>query len=180
MRIGGIATKVRVSASGGGVFAVGSNRAPNAGFEALQRASRADPTITIEFPPYKERNAQISWWKSGYLAAFAAYGYRYALLEEVQTARKRLLVEDDQSFSVFSVTMVDEPPSVRRLLIVHSPPELASLIVQMGRHGVVLPPWWVSRPGLYERIAGRGGDKAEFRGKEAPWPSGPDFALDFL
>ncbi len=178
VELGGVAMTAKVVASGKSVALVGPGRTDHATVDKLKVSFHDNPSIRITFPAFRQREALLSWWRAGYLAAFACFGYRYIIRRDVKTIRGQLLEENIESLRVFSTTLPGNDPGMRRVLVIRRP--VRALLVQMGRHGVILP-WITSSPHLYQRIARRGGKAAQFiANKSRPWPVEPEFAMDLV
>jgi len=178
LQFGGVPITAKVAATGHGIIAI-SGRRGTPPVQVLKAAFEQQQDIRFTFPPFKYRPALLSVWRAGYLAAFAWLGYRYILRPDVQAARRRLLDENDETLRVFTVTTPDDYPSTRRILVIKKPTSQRSLVIQIGRHSAILP-WINSRPDLYDLLARHGGRKAAMVSDMwRPWPTEPEFAMDF-
>ncbi|MDI6857231.1 MAG: hypothetical protein QME71_02825 [Dehalococcoidia bacterium] len=131
---------------------------------------------------FRHRPALVGWLRAGYLAAFAALGYRYILRTSLDIVRQQLANPENELLRVFSVTTQGQiSREERRILLVQRPAWMTSLAVQMGRHIVFLPSL-EKAPSPYERLAQKAGERADERitGKLIPWPVKPEHALDFF
>ncbi len=179
VQVGGVAMPAKVSACGGGIMAV-SGRGGTPPLEVLKTSFDQQQSIRFTFPPFKYRPALLSVWRAGYLTAFAWLGYRYILRRDVQTVRRRLLDQNDETLSVFTMTAAEDSPGTRRIVVIKKPASQRSLIIQIGRHSAILP-WVNSRPDLYDLLDQLGGRKAGMVSDMwRPWPTEPEFAMDFV
>lgn len=129
------------------------------------------------------RQARLSWVRSAYLAAFAAFGWRYALLSQLETLRAQLA--DPETELLPPLAMIDDTASLdrRQVLIVREPAELRSLAVVIGRHTVFLPspenpqPFEATATAL-ATLSATPVPRPQLVGKEIPWPTEPRYALD--
>lgn len=139
--------------------------------------------IHIEFlDGFKNRPALLAPLKAAYLVAFAVFGYRYILRPDVENVRKEL-TRDGKSANIPVFSMTDAQASVeeRLIMIVDKPMRLASLFVQLGRHGVFLPhPEPGKNPRLYDVLGPKGGEfeRGKLHGQRVRWQQRPVFALD--
>lgn len=135
---------------------------------------------------YSVLGANISWLRSGYLAAFALFGYKVVFDPAMQIVRTQILKNETRHI-VSHLTNI--PPEVQArasgpfLAFIESPPLERGLCVACGRHGVVLP-----GPGdmtFYDRIAADvelpAGQPSNTTLRFIGWPTEPafgDFATD--
>ncbi len=179
VQFGDLTVPAKVSAAGDGIFVTLSDRPGTPPFRELKTAFEEQREIRYVFPSFSYPSALVSIWRVGYLAAFAWLGYRYILRKDVQTVRRRILDERDETLRVFTITAAEESPGTRRILIMNEPASQRSLVIQIGRHGAILP--WVNSPSdLYERLAQYGGNEASITPHLwRPWPTEPEFEMDF-
>jgi hypothetical protein len=127
--------------------------------------------------------ARLSWVRAGYLAAFAALGWRYALLECLNPLRAQLAAPEESILPPLSFFDAAASPNRRQMLIVEEPAEMRSLAVALGRHTVFLPCPVESRS-LDEISAGLAWyseqpiSRRRCTRKQVPWPAEPQYALD--
>jgi hypothetical protein len=128
-------------------------------------------------------NARLSWVRAAYLAAFAAFGYRYAFLAQLAELRAQLANPDVELLPPLTMVNDDAPPDLRQLLLVREPVELRSLAVTIGRHTVFLPT--LDQPRSFGAtaaalgaLAAAPGRRPRLLGKEVPWPTEPRYDLD--
>jgi hypothetical protein len=127
--------------------------------------------------------ASLSWVRAGYLAAFAALGWRYVFLERLNPLRAQLAAPDQSILPPLSFFDPTAPSGRRQLLIVEEPDEMRSLAVGFGRHTVFLP--WVAEPRSVDEIAdglarysALPASRRQCTRKQLPWPNEPQYALD--
>jgi HNH endonuclease len=139
----------------------------------------------IEITPqarYSPDHARVSWVRTGYLAAFALFGWRYILQPALQPVRDQLQDPSSVTLPPLSMYIPDGDPDRREIWIVKKPAERQSLFVLSGRHGVSLPLPGDSRT-LAQLADSIGADTAgpvrhSFTGDMIPWPCGPEHLLD--
>jgi len=127
--------------------------------------------------------ARLSWVRAAYLAAFAAFGWRYAFQRSLARLRAQLVDPDADLLPPLALLDHGASPERRRLFIVREPAELRSLAVVLGRYTVFLPS--LENPQPFEDLADR---LSRFFGApaprprlvriEIPWPVEPMYALD--
>ena len=130
---------------------------------------------------FKQRPAQVGWLRAAYLAAFAAYGYRYAFSPALAPVREQLAHPTQLVLPRFLMADPDAPVAARRVLRAEGlgPAPWRSLAVQMGRQVVFLP--LGGEDSLYDRLAA---DRSPEGGSKAtavdlvPWPKRPMHRLD--
>jgi hypothetical protein len=131
---------------------------------------------------YSPDHARISWVRTGYLAAFALFGWRYILQPALQPVRDQLADPSAVTLPPLSMYIPDGDPGRREIWVVKKPTEDQSVLVLCGRHGVFLP-----LPGdrrslaeLADSIGGhtQGPVRHDVTGDMYRWPSGPAHLLD--
>jgi hypothetical protein len=127
--------------------------------------------------------ASLSWVRAGYLAAFAALGWRYVFLKCLNPLRAQLAAPEQSILPPLSFFDPTAPRERRQLLIVEEPAEMRSLAVTFGRHAVFLP--WVAEPKSMNEIAAGlawysalPASRRQCTRKQIPWPAEPQYALD--
>lgn len=139
--------------------------------------------MRLNFPPHDSVAAAIGWLRAAYLIAFAAFGYRYAFRSDLRPVREQLARRASRLLPRFSFTDPDQRPDERRLVLIEQPPRQRGLVVQMGRHTVLLP-GLDHDPTFFDRLAAEPASsdrvRISFTGKSVPWPTEPVLALDFL
>lgn len=126
---------------------------------------------------YDPRLAQVAELKAAFLAAFAVFGYRYALSPALIKVRKQIWAPTDHVLD--AVWTMDLDTEREFLVLLSSDPEC--LAVKMRRSWVVLP--WVTSPeSFYDELPGIGGEGGTVRltGTPVPWPTGLQLLLDGL
>jgi hypothetical protein len=78
--------------------------------DALKDIARAGTPLTVEYRPFSELGAKISWFRSGYLALFAAAGYQLALDPAMQIVRRQILECDERRMITFTTAVPDDIP----------------------------------------------------------------------
>lgn len=132
---------------------------------------------------YSPDHARISWVRTGYLAGFALFGWRYILQPALQPIRDQLMNPSAVTLPALSMYVLDGDPGRREIWVVKKPVERRSLLVMCGQHGVFLPLPSDSRnlAELAGSVVGpdTGGPvRHDFTGDMIPWPSGPEHLLD--
>jgi len=148
----------------------------------LRDLAASDDAIGHEFRVhsrvrYDPRLAQIAELKAAFVAAFAFFGYRYALSPALIRVRKQIWAPTDHVLD--AGWTVDLGTEREFLMLLSSDPEC--LVVKMRRSGVVLP--WITSPETFydelSRIGGEGG-RVRLTGNPVPWPTGLQLLLDGL
>jgi hypothetical protein len=135
----------------------------------------ADWMFTLSFGDRsRPRPSSVSWLKSAYVIAFAAFGYRYILHPALDIVREQIRDPEREVITRFSTLAPEAKRDTRILALVEDPPELRSILVQMGRHVVFLPR--PDDPDIYQRL--KSAVRAAPKGTRLPWPVGPVFKLD--
>ena len=148
---------------------------------AVEDGSWGDSKFLLRFKrTFHRQAALVSWLRAGYLAAFAALGYRYIIRESLAVVREQISSPEAEIIDIFSMTTADAPSGERRILLISEPRWMDSVCVQMGRHMVFLPP--VRRcDGFYARFekeVRQHSEAGDISGKVVPWPSRPTYLLD--
>lgn len=131
---------------------------------------------------YSPDRARVSWIRSAYLAAFAAFGWTYILQSNLQPIRDQLANPSSVTLPLLSMYDSNGNSERRELWIVKKPVERRSLLVTWGRRGIFLPVPG-DRRGL-EELAESLGARSDvpvnytFGGDMIPWPSRPEHLLD--
>ena len=136
-------------------------------------------TVAYSGDRYSVLGANISWLRSGYLAAFALFGYKVVFDPAMQIVRTQILKNETRHIVSHLTNIPTEVQARARgpfLAFIESPPLERGLCVAFGRHGVLLP-----GPGdmtFYDRIAA----DIELRGQPCNttlsfigWPTEPAF-----
>jgi hypothetical protein len=159
--------------------------AQTAVFERLAATREPDwGPFLLHLPAVDQRRAQIALLRAAFLAAFTAFGYRYALRTSLDVVRQQIANPDDEVIERF-ILHFREPMKVRGLAWMERPRTLESVVVQIDEHVIFLPgvkP--VRAPDIYERLAARarwpfGRQTARsMRWHDYPWPTSPGHAFD--
>lgn len=127
---------------------------------------------------YNPRVADLSYLKSGYLAAFASLGYLYAMQESLEVVREQLSNPESHLISNYMVKLPEGEPTTRKMIRVEEP--IDAIAVQIDRNLVFLPPvnsesqFYNSFNQFLEGHSSSG----NFRGMQWDFPTGPEFQLD--
>jgi hypothetical protein len=148
--------------------------------EALQDIAQRGTQVTIEYERFADLGAKISWFRSGYLALFAMFGYELALDPAFEIVRKQILECDERQMLCFTSEVPQDiteiPLTVWRILRVLEPEWHRGLAVEFGRYFVHFP--GLSDTSFYDRMAAHAFDpKAEYKYQYVGWPSEPTFGL---
>lgn len=134
----------------------------------------------------------VSILRAGYLAAFAWFGYRYALDARLNVVRDQILRPDTLRLPNGAVNFVEtDDLRERETLIAFASKPFEAVVVYLPPGtlnfgtsvSVVLP--WLSGPenfyvALDESFAGTEGERRlDFQARLLGWPLGPAFTLDF-
>lgn len=156
-----------------------------AAMEAFLRKAPIDTTdrsitLTIKNGGFTRGRMEVSWLKSGYLAAFAAFGYRYALRKVLEPVLRQIAVPTKQLVDDFHILIPSPDSRARAIVLVSDPSWVQGILVVMGRHGVLLP-LHDDDFHFYDRLAEFRDTPAQqqIQGVELVWPSPPRFELDF-
>lgn len=158
MRVGDVEANALVNISRDGVRIVDtrSRNAPDVAM-AIERELedlRDDGKITVFVDDLRReaKQAYAGWLRAGYLAAFAALGWRWAALPELKPVRDQI-ARPDEEIVPLAVHGLRRTTGLRRsILIVDEPEELRSVAVAIDRYVVLLPPPFPPRD-IYERVA---------------------------
>lgn len=109
-------------------------------FEALkERSLKKGDQIAVVFRKrrHSELGAKISWFRSGYLALFAAFGYKLALNPAYHIVRSQILKPEKRKIYTFTREMQQRVPfSLRQVFYV---PEPKGLAVCFGHYFLIYP-----------------------------------------
>lgn len=138
-------------------------------------AFQLSPTILSS-----DAKQRVSWLRAAYLAGFAALGYRYIFREVLDPVREQIKDPDRRVISFFHFYRKQSLSLDYFLLLVHFPRWGKGLLVQMGRHYVMLP-FLDGDDGYYARLETSAAAETRTRlmGKLVPWPRQPEHLLDF-
>lgn len=129
----------------------------------------------IRFNP---RVADLSYLKSGYLAAFASLGYLYVMQESLEVVRKQVSNPKDKLISNYMIKLPKSEPAERKMIRVDEP--INAIAVQIDRQLVFLPPV-DSDDKFYESFSEflKGeSPSSNFTGMQWDFPMGPEFHID--
>lgn len=156
----------------------------------------AEPDLTFQITAgfrFGHRPLFISLLRAAYLAAFAWFGYRYALNPRLDVVREQILKPEvltlpNTAINIVAKDDLQEPESL--ITLVSSPLEalavyLPSSMVQIPRAVTVLLPWLRGPddfyPALNESYEGIDGQRRlDFVASPLGWPIGPALLLDFV
>ena len=144
---------------------------------AFLEAGKAGVSLTIESVPYAELGAKISWFRSGYLALFAMYGYELALDPAMAIVRRQIVECDERRMVTFTSELPHDIPFTRRVIATVLEPEShGGRVVLFGRYALHFP-----GPGdmtFYDRMAERADGNVHMTTCRAEgWPTEPTFGL---
>jgi hypothetical protein len=127
---------------------------------------------------YNPRVADLSYLKSGYLAAFASLGYLYVMQESLEVIRKQISNPKEQLISNYMITLPESEPDGRKMIRVEKP--INAIAVQIDQQLVFLPPVG-SDDKFYEPfnefLKGEP-PSSNLRGMQWDFPAGPEFHID--
>lgn len=148
-------------------------------------SAKGSTDFRIEVTPqarYSPDHARVSWVRTGYLAAFALFGWRYILQPALQPIRDQLMDPSAVTLPPLSMYVPEWDHDRREIWVVKKPIQRQSLLVRSGRHGVFLPLPNDRRSiaELADSIEGHaeGPVRYDVTGDMIPWPSGPEHLLD--
>jgi hypothetical protein len=143
-------------------------------------SERVPLSITFSHGRYMRGRQEVSWLRAAYLAAFAAFGYRYIFRELLQSVRKQIENPDAELIADFHMWHPTKEPSERSMVLVTRPTWVQGVAVTMSRHLVLLP-LFDGDVNFYKRMGrfGDGNGKKVIAGLAVPWPRTPRFELDF-
>lgn len=128
--------------------------------------------------------ARLSWIRTAYIMAFAAFGWRYLFQPSLDELRAQLRHPHNATTPILSMTDPDAGPTRRELWVIKEPFEKRSLVVACGAHLVFLPVLRDSRT-LNEQSQALVGDhdtsqraSFSFVGDRYRWPTKPYYSLD--
>jgi hypothetical protein len=128
---------------------------------------------------FHQWQSKVGDLRIAYLLAFAAFGYFYAFNERLDPIREQLAEPEQRKLEGFWRFLGWGQLQRRTMAIVTEPIEL--LYVCLG-NSVVLLPWIAGPDNLYSEITTNfaEGQKANFSGKEVPWPDRLRLELDYM
>ena len=125
------------------------------------------------------QGVRAGWFRSAYLVAFAAFGYRYILRPQINIVREQIRRPDIELAPRAVMFDASLDPGSRQLALIERPRTLESVYVTIGRFAVLLPGLSNDRD-VYVQIASRKRwpPRGSFSGTGYPWPSGPQHRCD--
>jgi hypothetical protein len=146
----------------------------------MPSSERPPLSITFNHGRYTRGRQEVSWLRAGYLAAFAAFGYRYIFRELLQPIRKQIENPDAELIDDFHMWHPTREKGHRSIVLVTSPAWVKGIAVVMSHHLVLLP-IFDGDVDFYKRMSrfGESAGKQMLAGLSVPWPRTPRFELDF-
>jgi hypothetical protein len=147
-----------------------------------QKASAKDIGVqfAVRLPSYDLARSQIALVKAAYLVAFAAFGYSYIGLPQLDCVRDAIQDPDGDHLRRFPILLAPEQdPGVHRIFTVTHP--FRSICIAIGQDFVLLP-WFDSSSsfwGLVDEL-GAGAAGTITLDVEGHWPRVPEYRLDGL
>lgn len=143
---------------------------------------KRDWKLHLSFPTikYSMSHQRVSWLRAAYLAAFAALGYRYAFRPVLNMVRDQIRNPGEDVISFFHFVRQEAPSPSQFLMLVRSPQWAKGVLVNMGRHYVMLP-FLDNDSDFYERLAIGSKKNLQTRldGLVIDWPKEPKHLFDF-
>jgi hypothetical protein len=139
-------------------------------------------SLAISFSPrirVDQARASVSWIRAAYLAAFAVFGWRYALRPVFDPLRAQLKAGRAATLPDLHYEEPAADRQRREILVCDEPGQTRCIVVAMGPHVVFLPPLAGGLSLVDVATAVKQGDGA-FTGIAAPWPDSPRYELDRL
>ena len=130
---------------------------------------------------YRHENALVGWLRAAYIVAFAKLGYRYVARPQLNVVRQQITQPERRVLKAFILTNLQLQKGDHQILVIRRPEWLMHCFaVPMGRHLVFLP-GLERRVNVYRRLARYRSTNSELEvsGHVLPWPTGPEFTLDF-
>lgn len=151
----------------------------NAILETKDPAAWPHLPLTLKWDRVKRRRADVGWLKSGYVVAFATWGYMYAFAPALKVVHRQLDRYDEEIIPCFKLTNRDSSRESRGLFYVRRPRELQGVAVWIGQHIVLLPPHGRDIA-FYDRIAPliNRAENITLQGDAYSWPTEPKHTLD--
>jgi len=137
--------------------------------------------VRLRGQEYDFEKHKVSWLRSAYLAAFAAFGYRYAARPELNCVREKIESPENCSLTGFHAWKLDGEPGTKQIAIVSCGPLGEGILVTFGQHLVLLP-WFQEGRSFYERTSSSVYPEEGFmyEGMALDWPSPPRMEWDFI
>lgn len=174
------------SAEGIAIFGIPEQNHPETparvGSALEQQGATAAFQLSLTRSRFEGRSANISMLRAAYLAAFALFGYTYAMDPRLDAVREQIRHPAQWALGTASIVEPHANRAARRIVVVLEPAELQSVAVTMGRHTIFLPSIW-STSNIYDVLSARARSESrltdDIRGKVGPWPRRPMHVLDF-
>jgi hypothetical protein len=178
-----------------GIFLVGVPETNNpADVERFEKAMNAAASGGSEFSlkirtkdRFSSERARVSWVRSAYLVAFAAFGWRYILQTSLNPLRAQFQDPTNITLPEMSLYDPDADPSRRELMVVEKPVSCQSVVVRIGQHSVFLPAIDSTRSlaDLVEALhsykpPSEGPTRFSMFGTWVPWPVKPQYVFDHI
>jgi hypothetical protein len=144
----------------------------------LRAAARVGMRMAVQYEPFAELGARISWFRAGYLALFALSGYLLPLDPAFQIVRKQITNFAVRHIVTFTSEPSQEfPDTDKRIFKVLTPEWHRGWAVQFGRHFVHFPS--AGDMDFYERLSSCGSSTEPYvtRYEYVGWPIEPTFGL---
>jgi len=133
--------------------------------------------FTIHLEPFHIHRSNVALLKAAYLAAFAAFGYRFVWRPEMDPVRAEIADPGAHLSMIPILTSPELEIESHRLMVARSP--LTALGVQIGQQVAFLP-WMDSPPQFWDRMAEgivEGAANVTFD-SSGDWPRFPEYRLD--
>lgn len=137
-------------------------------------------TISINFPPYKQHEANVSLLRSAFVVAFAFLGYRYVWGQSMAMVRQQIRQPGVQLLDGYSFLDVEAPLDRKLFCLIDGPGGSWCLVVAMGLHGIILPGPEDDPHELYRALrANSTDDRFLAQASVLGWPRLMEMHLDF-
>ena len=157
-------------------------KAHKALFDELERAAASGSTdwnITITMSSrHSPQREGVGWLRVGYLYAFASLGYQWVMRPELEPIREQFRKPDERLVPAV-MKHTDAAPAGDGISFVHSPRELRSILVRLGKNLFFFPNFNEAAD-FYQRIAAQrqSSDTMRIDGYHIDLPTKPLFAFD--
>lgn len=146
-------------------------------FESLA-AKKGEPGTTLQLTSrarYRPRHLRVAYLRAAYLAAFAAFGYRYALSRPLQRVVQQIRRPDEDVLDGWTFM----PDGDLDEFVMVASPSPAALLVVFRRMGVFLP-FPDATTDLYAEMQSRysRGEWINVSGQRIEWPTTLRMSLD--
>lgn len=145
-------------------------------YKAESQAGTLKMTVTPRVR-FKARLSKVGDLKTAYLAAFAYYGYTYALHPALDPVRQQIRARDEKLLPNWWIRPAGENEDWPTLLAVTEPFELVAVYL---RTAVVVLPWPGSSVDAYASLSESVGADGhlQFNGTTREWPRGMELIMD--